>query len=124
MTFRSEILHRGMGFVLAGALAAAGPIAAHAQTCPSGYYFASDGNCYPGPPPNYPPPAYDASPPVSTPPVVTDGLLIGLGLLLGAAIESDHGDHRDRAEEHRSPPERGRHEPHGPYERDHRDRGD
>lgn len=120
MTFRSGILRRGMACVLAGTLAAAVPIAAQAQSCAAGYYYASDGYCYPGPPPNYPPPAYDTAPPVSTPPVVTDGLLIGLGLLIGAAIESDHGDHRGRPEEHRPPPRRGQPEPHGPYEHDRR----
>ena len=68
------------------------PFLAQAQVCPPGYYYASDGLCYQGPPPTYAPPVYDPAPPVSPPPVVTDGLMIGLGLLLGAAILS--GDHR------------------------------
>ncbi len=121
MTFRSKILRRGMAGVLTGMLAAAVPMAALAQSCPAGYYYASDGNCYPGPPPNYPPPAYDTTPPVSTPPVVTDGLLLDLGLLLGAAITSDHGDHHHaRPEERRPPPRRRQPEPYGRDEHDRR----
>ncbi|MHB8623509.1 MAG: hypothetical protein ACYC9J_14280 [Sulfuricaulis sp.] len=120
MMFRSKILRQGMAGVVAGALATALPLAAQAQSCAAGYYYASDGNCYPGSPPNYLPPTYDTAPPVSTPPVVTDGLLIGLGLLIGAAIESDHGDHHGRPEEHRPSPRRGEAERHDHYEQDHR----
>jgi hypothetical protein len=69
-----------------------GGSAAIAQTpvCPAGYYYASDGQCYPGGPPAYPPPVYADSPPVYQPPVVVDGLVLGLGL--GALIGGlDHG---------------------------------
>lgn len=120
MTIHSEFLRRGVACVLAGTLASAVPIATQAQSCAAGYYYASDGYCYPGSPPNYPPPSYDTAPPVSAPPVVTDGLMIGLGLLIGAAIVSDHGDHRGRSEEHRPPPRRDQPEPHGHYEHDNR----
>ncbi len=120
MSFRSEILRRGVTGVLVGVLTAGVPLAVQAQSCPSGYYYASDGNCYPGPPPNYPPPAYDSAPPAAAPPVVMDGLMIGLGLLIGSAILSDHGDNRDRPEAHRPPPRRAQPERRSPYERDRR----
>lgn len=73
--------------VIALALAfGAGAPPAHAQApaCPPGYYFASDGRCYPGgppvyAPPIYAPPAYVVAPPVYPPPVVFDGFGIGFG---------------------------------------------
>jgi hypothetical protein len=102
--------------VLLGALAASAPLEALAQ-CARGYYYASDGYCYPVPPPTYQPPAYDAAPPVSPPPAVMDGLMIGLGILIGGIVLSDHGDHHGHPEEHRAPP---RHEPPPPPPREHR----
>jgi len=51
-----------MARVLAATLGAGVPLAVQAQSCPPGYYYASDGNCYPGPPPSYPPPPYDTAP--------------------------------------------------------------
>ena len=116
MGFRSEMLRRGLACILVGALAAGVQLVVRAQSCPPGYYYASDGNCYPGPPPNYPPPAYDQAPPVSAPPVVMDGLLIGLGVLLGGIIASDHQDHHGRPEAYRAPPAHTQPERHGPYE--------
>jgi len=97
-----------------------GPLAlrpASAQTapaCPPGYYYASDGYCYPGqqPPPTYAyaPPVYDAAPPVYQPPPVVDGVAIGvgLGLLFGALASSgDHDhDHGHAPPPHRPPPGR------------------
>jgi hypothetical protein len=72
-----------------------GTSAAIAQTpvCPAGYYYASDGQCYPGGPPAYPPPVYEVAPPVYQPPVVADGLVIGLGLgaLIGGAERGGDG---------------------------------
>ena len=88
---------------------------AQAQACPPGYYYASDGLCYPGTPPNYPPPIYDPAPPVSPPPVVADGMMIGLGLLLGAALLGGDGDGHRAPEMHRPAPRRG-----PPERRDHR----
>lgn len=113
----SDILRRTMACVLIGTLAGLAPLWAHAQSCPPGYYYASDGNCYPAPPPSYPPPIYDAAPPVATPPVVMDGLMIGLGLLAGAVIFGDHGERR-APEAYRPPPRRGPPERRG--ERGHR----
>jgi hypothetical protein len=63
-----------------GTWAGAVPANAQAPVCPAGYYFASDGRCYPGGPPAYPPPVYEVAPPVYQPPVVLDGLAIGIGL--------------------------------------------
>ncbi|HTZ81289.1 MAG TPA: hypothetical protein VMC10_25490 [Stellaceae bacterium] len=75
-----------------GALAGAASADAQTPVCPPGYYYASDGQCYPGAQPAYPPPAYAVAPPVYQPPIVFDGLAIGLGLgaLIGAA--GHHGD--------------------------------
>ena len=109
MSIRTEAMSRGMACVLVATLAAGVPLAAQAQSCPPGYYYASDGNCYPGPPPTYAPPPYDAAPPVVPPAAVMDGLLIGLGLLVGGAIASDHGGHRGPPEQHRPPERRGPH---------------
>jgi hypothetical protein len=67
-----------------GTWAGAAPVAAQTPICPPGYYYASDGRCYPGGPPAYPPPVYEVAPPVYQPPVVFDGLVLGLGL--GALI--------------------------------------
>jgi hypothetical protein len=98
-------LRRCILCLMAGVFAIGMPVAVQAQSCPPGYYFASDGNCYPGPPPNYPPPQYDAAPPVSAPPLVADGLILGLGMLLGSALSEDH-DRGRPPEEHRAPPPR------------------
>ena len=100
-------------------LASGGAWPAPAQmppACPAGYYYASDGYCYPEPQAtySYAPPVYDATPPSYSPPPVADGLAIGLGLgalfgALAASSSHDGGDHdRDRG-----PPPR----------RDDRDRG-
>lgn len=108
MSVCTESLTRGIASVLVATLTAGAPLPAQAQTCPPGYYYASDGNCYPGPPPSYPPPPYDTAPPVEPPPPVLDGLLIGLGLLVvGAIIASDHDDHRGRPVPHRPPQRHG-----------------
>lgn len=64
--------------------AGASPADAQTPVCPPGYYFASDGQCYPGAPPVYPPPVYEVAPPVYQPPFVVDGLALGIGL--GALI--------------------------------------
>jgi hypothetical protein len=65
---------------------------AMAQSCPPGYYFASDGRCYPGGPPAAPPPVYDYAPPVSQPPPVYDGFALGIGLgALVGVLGNDHG---------------------------------
>jgi hypothetical protein len=100
MHWFAGIWHRIAASILAGLLGAAVPLAAYAQTCPPGYYFASDGNCYPGPPPTYPAPSYDVAPPVAPPPVVMDGVLLGLGILLGSIAASGRYQH---PEEHRAP---------------------
>lgn len=59
----------------------AGTTPADAQTpvCPPGYYYASDGQCYPGAQPAYPPPVYEVAPPVFLPPVIFDGFGVGIG---------------------------------------------
>ena len=110
MSARS-LLRSATALALSGALGAA-PALAQVPVCPTGYYYASDGNCYPVTPPSYPPPVYDPAPPVTPPPVVEDGLMIGLGLLLGAAIVGGHDGHR-APEVHRPPPRRGPPEPRG-----------
>ena len=56
--------------------AGAPPADAQTPVCPPGYYFASDGQCYPGAPPVYPPPVYEVAPPVYQPPFVVDGLAL------------------------------------------------
>lgn len=94
------------GLPLAAApLAAARPSFAQTlPTCPPGYYYASDGYCYPLRPPvyAYPPPVYDPAPPVYRPPTVVDGVAIGVGLgLLFGALAAGHSDHGDRG---RPPP--------------------
>ena len=104
MSAHNKSLRPAIASVLIATLAAWVPIEAQAQSCPPGYYYASDGYCYPGPPPSYAPPTYDAAPPVSTPPVVTDGLMIGLGMLLGGVLLSGHGGHRGRPEARRPQP--------------------
>jgi hypothetical protein len=63
-----------------GTWVGAAPANAQAPPCPYGYYYASDGQCYPGSPPLYPPPAYVVAPPVYQPPFVIDGFGIGIGL--------------------------------------------
>ncbi len=70
------------------------PADAQTPVCPPGYYYASDGLCYPGPPPVYAPPPYVVAPPVYAPPPVFDGFAIGLGL--GALIggHEEHGGER------------------------------
>jgi len=72
-----------------GTFAGAAPADAQAPACPPGYYYASDGRCYPGAPPAYPPPVYEVAPPVYQPPVVLDGLILGIGL--GALIGGERG---------------------------------
>lgn len=103
-----------VGFPLSlGPLAAAPALAQTPPACPPGYYFASDGYCYPAQPPPiyaYPPPVYDPAPPVYQPPPVIDGLAIGvgLGLLFGAlAAGGDHDGDRGHAPPPRRPPQRG-----------------
>jgi len=63
-----------------GTWAGAPPADAQTPVCPPGYFFASDGQCYPGAPPIYPPPVYEVAPPVYQPPVIFDGFGIGIGL--------------------------------------------
>lgn len=75
-----------------GALPA--PAGAQAPVCPYGYYLASDGQCYPGPPPAYPAPVYEVAPPVYQPPVIFDGLDIGIGLGFGGRGGGWHGGGR------------------------------
>jgi hypothetical protein len=104
MSARTVIWLRGMACALLGALAALAPLEALAQSCASGYYYANDGYCYPVPPPTYAPPAYDAAPPVTPPPAVMDGLMIGLGILIGGVIMSNNDDHHGHPEEHHAPP--------------------
>jgi hypothetical protein len=96
---------RSLSGVVALALAAsvvAGP--AVAQSCPPGYYFASDGRCYPGGPPAYPPPVYDPAPPVYQPPPVYDGFAVGIGLgaLAGGIFAGGRGGghYHDRGPQH------------------------
>jgi hypothetical protein len=110
--------------LLGGLPLAAAPLTiahpAFAQTlpgCPPGYYYASDGYCYPGQPPPvyaYPPPIYDPTPPVYQPPTVVDGVALGVGLgLLFGALAAGHSDH-DRGHERALPPR------HSPPPRGHR----
>ncbi|MDB5405108.1 MAG: hypothetical protein JWL84_20 [Rhodospirillales bacterium] len=87
------------GFVALTVVASvvAGP--AVAQSCPAGYYFASDGRCYPGGPPAYPPPVYDPAPPVYQPPPVYDGFALGIGVGALAGVfagRHDGGHFHDR----------------------------
>ena len=87
-------------------------IPAHAQMppgCPPNYYLATDGNCYPGPPPVYPQPVYQVAPPVDQPPLVFDGLVLGIGLGIAALASHGHG--------HGGPPVR--HPIHGEEEHHH-----
>lgn len=62
---------------------AAWPAKAQAPVCPAGYYYASDGQCYPDAAPAYPPPVYEVAPPVYAPPLIVSGLGIGIGLGIG-----------------------------------------
>ncbi len=75
--------------VALGTWVGAAPAIAQMPVCPAGYYYASDGQCYPGGPPVYPPPVYEVAPPVYEPPVVVDGFGIGIGL--GAVIGGGPG---------------------------------
>jgi len=95
--------------VLALIVGATAPAGAQAYpACPYGYYFASDGRCYPGQPPPqpypypssfpypgpvygypYPPPVYDYAPPVYPPPVVYGGG-VGFDFVFG---DHDHHHH-------------------------------
>ena len=76
-----------------GTCAGVGPARAQTPVCPAGYYYASDGRCYPGAPPVYPPPVYEVAPPIYQPPVIFDGLAIGIGLgaLLGGGERGGGG---------------------------------
>jgi len=78
-----------VGLAVAASVAA---VPAFGQGCPPGYYYASDGRCYPGGPPAYPPPVYDTAPPVYQPPVVFDGLSLGIGLGFGGGGDHHRGD--------------------------------
>lgn len=59
--------------------AGAAPAGAQALVCPAGYYYASDGQCYPGVPPTYPPPVMRLRRRSNQPPVVIDGIGFGGG---------------------------------------------
>ena len=61
----------------------AAPADAQTPICPPGYYYASDGQCYPGAPPVYAPPVYEIAPPVYQPPFIFDGFGVGIGLGFG-----------------------------------------
>lgn len=79
-----------------GIWAGATPAAAQTPPCPPGYYYASDGRCYPGAPPAYPPPpypvypapVYEVAPPVYAPYPVYDGFYpgIGVGVVIGGPV--------------------------------------
>ena len=84
--------------IVAGVWSDALPAQAQAPVCPYGYYYASDGRCYPGSPPVYQPPVYEAAPPVYQPPAVFDGFALGIGL--GALIDG-FGHDQDRREPRR-----------------------
>lgn len=71
--------------------AGAAPANAQAPVCPPGYYYASDGQCYPAAQPLYPPPVYDLAPPVYQPPLVVGGLGIGIGLGVPLGRWGHHG---------------------------------
>ena len=72
-----------------GAVAAAPAGAQVPPGCPPGYYLATDGQCYPGEPPDYVPPVYDVAPPIIQPPFVIDGFIPGIGY--GRHDERGHG---------------------------------
>jgi hypothetical protein len=98
--------------VTVGAAGAKPAAAQSAPNCQPGYYYASDGYCYPNQQ-SYaaPPPVYETAPPAYQPPAVFDGLAIGLGLgaLFGALASSDDhggGDRRGGGDHHRAPPDR------------------
>jgi hypothetical protein len=76
-----------------GTWAAIAPVHAQTPVCPAGYYYASDGQCYPGGPPAYPAPVYEVAPPVYQPPFVFDGFAVGLGLgaLIGGGERGGRG---------------------------------
>jgi len=78
--------------------------------CPPGYYYASDGQCYPGAPPVYPPPDYDVAPPVFLPPVVIDGFVPGIGF--GRGNWGGHGGGPRGGGPHGGGPGRGGAGPH------------
>jgi hypothetical protein len=85
-----KIFLSGLVAASLGAWTGVAPATAQTPVCPPGYYYASDGQCYPGAPPAYAPPVYEVAPPVYQPPAILDGLAIGLGL--GAIIGGiDHG---------------------------------
>jgi hypothetical protein len=86
----------GLALVL-GALAGAAPLDAQ-PVCPVGYYYASDGRCYPGAAPVYPAPAYVVAPPVYQPPAIIDGFALGIGLsaLIGGFDHDHEGERHDR----------------------------
>jgi hypothetical protein len=79
----------GIIAIALGTWGGASPATAQVPTCPYGYYYASDGQCYPGAPPVYPAPIYEVAPPVYQPPVVIDGF--GLGIGLGAVLGGGRG---------------------------------
>jgi hypothetical protein len=70
--------------------------------CPYGYYYATNGYCYPLQQQPayayYPPPVYEYAPPVYQPPVVYDGYGIGVGFgrLFGGPEGARGRDDRDR----------------------------
>jgi hypothetical protein len=75
----------------------AGATPAEAQVppgCPPGYYLGSDGQCYPGAQPVYPPPDYDVAPPVYQPPFVIDGFAPGIGIGVGIGGRGHGGGFR------------------------------
>lgn len=107
---RGAITNLGLIALALGAGVAA-PVDAQTPVCPPGYYYASDGQCYPGSEPYYGPPAYEFAPPVYQPPVVFDGFSLGLGF--GDRFGRDdrgRGGNRGRANDRgqgRSAPVRG-----------------
>ncbi len=85
-TFLPRIIALALGIWLGAA-----PAHAQAPVCPVGYYYASDGQCYPGAPPGYPPPVYEVAPPIYQPPVIVDGFGIGIGLGIGGGWRGGGG---------------------------------
>jgi len=82
-----------------GALPA--PADAQVPVCPYGYYLASDGLCYPGPPPYYPALVYSVAPPVYQPPLIFDGIDIGIGFGFGGRGGGRGGGERGGGHGHR-----------------------
>ena len=73
-----------------GTLVGAATADAQTPVCPPGYFYASDGQCYPSASqPVYPLPVYAVAPPVYQPPVVFDGFSLGIGF--GGRIGSERG---------------------------------